>query len=179
MHVYCKSDPFHWLAKVRSVQLLLLFVAARSGPVCMHWGSFNLFYFTSEEHALILSLTGWVHHSHSPNRPPFVMYCNPLLFRQHTIFGAAKFCQFGMEKFLVKWGIQTMGSIHLYFARKQVGDTPKRGKPEMRSSCRNSLDLHWSAAGLQVSPTSDTSQSVAHLPELKFRYKMLPLKLPK
>ena len=40
----------------------------------------------------------------------------------------------------------TMGSIHLYFARKQVGDTPKRGKPEMRSSCRNSLDLHWSAA---------------------------------
>ena len=52
-----------------------------------------------------------------------------------------------------------MASIHLYFARKQVGDTPKRGKLEMRSSCRNSLDLHWSAAGLQVSPTSDTSQS--------------------
>ena len=25
-----------------------------------------------------------------------------------------------------------MASIHLYFARKQVGDTPKRGKPEMR-----------------------------------------------
>ena len=37
-----------------------------------------------------------------------------------------------------------MASIHLYFARKQVGDTPKRGKPNMRSSCRNSLDLHWS-----------------------------------
>ena len=29
-----------------------------------------------------------------------------------------------------------MASIHLYFARKQVGDTPKFGKPEMRSSCR-------------------------------------------
>ena len=40
---------------------------------------------------------------------------------------------------------EQMGSIHLYFARKQVGDTPKRGKPEMRSSCRNSLDLHCSA----------------------------------
>ena len=35
-----------------------------------------------------------------------------------------------------------MASIHYYFARKQVGDTQKRGKPEMRSSCRNSLDLH-------------------------------------
>ena len=58
---------------------------------------------------------------------------------------------------------QRMASIHLYFTRKQVGDAPKRGKPEMRSSCRNSLDLHWLAAGLQVSPTSDTSQSVAIL----------------
>ena len=43
-------------------------------------------------------------------------------------------------------GRKIMASIHLYFARKQVGDTPKRGKPEMRSSCRNSLDLQWSAA---------------------------------
>ena len=34
-----------------------------------------------------------------------------------------------------------MTSIH-HFARQQVGDTQKRGKPEMRSSCRNSLDLH-------------------------------------
>ena len=32
-----------------------------------------------------------------------------------------------------------MASIHLYFAGKQVGDTQKRGKPEMRSSCRKSL----------------------------------------
>ena len=39
-----------------------------------------------------------------------------------------------------------MASIHLYFAGKQVGDTQKRGKPEMRSSCRKSLDLHWSAS---------------------------------
>ena len=31
----------------------------------------------------------------------------------------------------------SMQSIHLYFERKQVGDTQKRGKPEMRSSCRN------------------------------------------
>ena len=36
----------------------------------------------------------------------------------------------------------SMASIHLYFAGKQVGDTQKRGKPEMRSSCRKSLDLH-------------------------------------
>ena len=40
----------------------------------------------------------------------------------------------------------TMASIHLYFAGKQVGDTQKRGKPEMRSFCRKSLDLHWSAS---------------------------------
>ena len=40
----------------------------------------------------------------------------------------------------------TMASIHLYFAGKQVGDTQKRGKPEMRSSCRKSLDLPWSAS---------------------------------
>ena len=33
----------------------------------------------------------------------------------------------------------SMASIHLYFAGKQVGDTQKRGKPEMRSSCRKSL----------------------------------------
>ena len=68
--------------------------------------------------------------------------------------------------------LRAMASIHHYFARKQVGDTQKRGKPEMRSSCTNSLDLHWSAwprpgpaAGLQVSPggTSDTCQSVAIL----------------
>ena len=39
-----------------------------------------------------------------------------------------------------------MASIHLYFAGKQVGDTQKRGKPEMRSFCRKSLDLHWSAS---------------------------------
>ena len=39
-----------------------------------------------------------------------------------------------------------MASIHLCFARKQVGDTQKRGKPEMRSSCRKSLDLHWLAS---------------------------------
>ena len=32
--------------------------------------------------------------------------------------------------------IPTMASIHNNFARKQVGDTQKRGKPEMRSSCR-------------------------------------------
>ena len=36
----------------------------------------------------------------------------------------------------------SMASIYHYFARKQVGDTQKCGKPEMRSSCRNSLDLH-------------------------------------
>ena len=40
----------------------------------------------------------------------------------------------------------SLASIHLYFAGKQVGDTQKRGKPEMRSSCRTSLDLHWSAS---------------------------------
>ena len=39
-----------------------------------------------------------------------------------------------------------MVSIRHYFARKQVGDAQKRGKPEMRSSCRKSLDLHWSAS---------------------------------
>ena len=35
-----------------------------------------------------------------------------------------------------------MASIHLYFAGKQVGDIQKRRKPEMRSSCRKSFDLH-------------------------------------
>ena len=44
--------------------------------------------------------------------------------------------------FFARLGI--MASIHHYFARKQVGDTQKRGKPEMHSSGRNSLDLHYS-----------------------------------
>ena len=43
-----------------------------------------------------------------------------------------------------------MASIHNNFACNQVGwDTQKRrggGKPETLSSCRNSLDLHWSAS---------------------------------
>ena len=61
-----------------------------------------------------------------------------------------------------------MASIYLYFGGKQVGDTQKRGKPEMRSSCRKSLDLHWSASarpgrGPASVPTSDTCQSVAIL----------------
>ena len=66
-----------------------------------------------------------------------------------------------------------------------MGDTQKRGKPEMRSSCRKSLDLHWSAsarpgpaAALQVSPTSDTCQSVAILmnrPHLDFQLKVRSL----
>ena len=61
-----------------------------------------------------------------------------------------------------------MASIHLYFARKQVGDTQKRGKPEMRSSCRmysicTDRRQPGPAAALQVSPTSDTCQSVAIL----------------
>ena len=62
-----------------------------------------------------------------------------------------------------------MASLHHYFARQQVGDTQKRGKPEMRSSCRNSLDICTDrgdlgpAAGLQVSPISDTCQSLAIL----------------
>ena len=61
-----------------------------------------------------------------------------------------------------------MASIHLYFVGKQVGDTQKRGKPEMRSSCRKSLDLHWLASarpgrGPASVPTSDTCQSVAIL----------------
>ena len=42
------------------------------------------------------------------------------------------------------WKVQMASNPHYNFARKQVGDTRKRGKPEMRSSCRNSLDLHWS-----------------------------------
>ena len=61
-----------------------------------------------------------------------------------------------------------MASIHHYFARKQVGDTNKRGKPEMRSLRRNSLDLHCSASirpsrGCTSVPTPDTCQSVAIL----------------
>ena len=61
-----------------------------------------------------------------------------------------------------------MVSIHHYFARKQVGDTQKRGESEMRSSCRiHSICTDQCdsgpAAGLQVSPTSDTCQSVAIL----------------
>ena len=64
-----------------------------------------------------------------------------------------------------------MASIPYNLARKQVGDTQKRGKPEMRSSCSNSLDLHWSArpqpgrGSALVSPTSDACQSVAILIE--------------
>ena len=63
----------------------------------------------------------------------------------------------------------TMASIHHYFARKQVGDTQKaRGNPrcavpaEIHSICSDRRDLS-SAAGLQVSPTSDTCESVAIL----------------
>ena len=62
-----------------------------------------------------------------------------------------------------------MVSVHHYFARKQVGDTQKRGKPEMCSSCRNSLDLHWSPwprpgrRSASVPPPSNTCQSVAIL----------------
>ena len=62
-------------------------------------------------------------------------------------------------------GVFLMASIHLYFAGKQVGDTQKRGKPEMRSSCRKSLIGVGPARARprQVSPTSDTCQSVAIL----------------
>ena len=58
-----------------------------------------------------------------------------------------------------------MASIHLYFAGKQVGDTQKRGKHEMRSSCRKSLIGVGPARPRprQLSPTSDTCQSVAIL----------------
>ena len=47
----------------------------------------------------------------------------------------------------VQGSTQRVNGIHssLYFTRKQVGDAQKREKPEMRSSCRNSLALHWSA----------------------------------
>ena len=53
----------------------------------------------------------------------------------------------------------SMASIHHYFVWKQVGDTQKCGKPEMRSSCRSSLDLHWSA----WPPPGRGSASVPHL----------------
>ena len=55
----------------------------------------------------------------------------------------------------------SMASIHHYFARKQVGDTQKRGKPEMRSSYRNSLDLHWSAS-------ARPSRGCASVPHLRY-----------
>ena len=55
-----------------------------------------------------------------------------------------------------------MASIHHYFARKQVGDTQKRGKPEMCSSCRKLLDLHWSASARP----GRGSASVPHLRHL-------------
>ena len=43
------------------------------------------------------------------------------------------------EKFSQEFNlVKKMASIHYNFARKQVGDTRKRGKPKMRS-------LHWSA----------------------------------
>ena len=50
-----------------------------------------------------------------------------------------------------------------------MGDAQKRGKPEMPSSCREIHSICTDrrdpgpAAGLQVSPTSDTCQSVAIL----------------
>ena len=52
-----------------------------------------------------------------------------------------------------------MASIHHSFARKQMKDTQKRGKPELRSSCRKSLDLHWSASARP----GRGSASVSHL----------------
>ena len=55
----------------------------------------------------------------------------------------------------------TMASIHHYFARKQVGNTQKRGKPEMRSSCRNSIDLHWS-------PWPRPGRGSASVPHLRY-----------
>ena len=63
---------------------------------------------------------------------------------------------------------QPMGSIHYNFARKQVGDTQKRGNPtcavhaEIHSICSD-RPRPSPAAGLQVSPTSDTCKSVAIL----------------
>ena len=54
-----------------------------------------------------------------------------------------------------------IASIRHYFARKQVGDTQKRGKPEMRSSCRNSLNLHCSAL-------ARLSRGCASVPHLRY-----------
>ena len=41
-----------------------------------------------------------------------------------------------------------------------MGDTRKRRKPEMRSSCSNPLDLHWSA---RPQPSRGSALSVPHL----------------
>ena len=62
----------------------------------------------------------------------------------------------------------SMAFIHLYLARKQVGELQSAGNPR----CAVPAEIHWictnrprpgPAAGLQVSPTSDTSQPVAIL----------------
>ena len=61
-----------------------------------------------------------------------------------------------------------MASIHYYFARKQLGDTQKPGNPrctvhaEIHSIC-TARPRPGPAAGVRVSPTSDTCQSVAIL----------------
>ena len=65
----------------------------------------------------------------------------------------------GFSKF--SFMINAMASIHHYFACEQVGDTQERGKPEMRSSCRNSLDLHWSAS-------TRPSRGCASVPHLRY-----------
>ena len=56
----------------------------------------------------------------------------------HEFLGCNDFFGQGLVHAFLVFSL-AMASIHLYFAGKQVGDTQKRGKPEMRSSCRKSL----------------------------------------
>ena len=46
--------------------------------------------------------------------------------------------------FMNNFSASTNGVYSSLFRGKASGGTQKRGKPEMRSSCRNSLDLLWS-----------------------------------
>ena len=65
---------------------------------------------------------------------------------------------------LFVWLCLVLGQNGVYsslFRGKASGDTQKRGKPEMRSSRRNSLDLHWS-------PWPRPGRGSASVPHLRY-----------
>ena len=135
--------PFHWWHQCIIIQINFAESANFSKYVIYLWSlSFTLRSCSfSERHSdwqlfrlefLVRISDGWVTGTW------------PVFTTQHGEHQLAKLMCWCVERKVL--GSRSMASIHHYFARKQVGDTQKRGKPEMRSSCRKSLDLHWSAS---------------------------------